>query len=95
MRSGLYSLAIVKYPVTYLGHNERTEQPAQTGRLVGPRAHFGAVDVKVDLVERLLDRGALADDIGTPSRDKQPGRCCVTGCDTPEEAAQPLTKVRS
>jgi 4-hydroxybutyryl-CoA dehydratase/vinylacetyl-CoA-Delta-isomerase len=50
---------------------------------------------KVDLVERLLDRGALADDAGMASRDKQPGRCCVTGCDTPEEAAQPPTKVRS
>lgn len=51
---------------------------------------------KADLVERLLDRGALADESGAPSRDKQPGRCCVTGCETPEEAAKPSTQqVRS
>ena len=36
---------------------------------------------KVELVERLLDRGVVAD--GTrPS--KQPGRCCIKGCDVPE-----------
>lgn len=51
---------------------------------------------KVDLVERLLDRGALADETGSPSRDKQPGRCCVTGCETPEEAGTPpAQQVRS
>lgn len=39
---------------------------------------------KVDLVERLLDRGVLADD-GERSitRNRQPGRCCDTGCTTP------------
>ena len=32
-----------------------------------------------DLVQSLLDRGAL--DLGKgPSRDKQPGRCCTRGC---------------
>lgn len=35
---------------------------------------------KVELVERLLDRGVLADD---SKISKQPGRCCVTGCEVP------------
>jgi len=39
---------------------------------------------KVELVERLLHRGILADD---PQRlitsNKQPGRCCDTGCTPP------------
>ena len=39
------------------------------------------VGSRTDLVTRLLDRGVLAD--GTkPSR--QPGRCCVTGCEVPK-----------
>jgi 4-hydroxybutyryl-CoA dehydratase/vinylacetyl-CoA-Delta-isomerase len=39
---------------------------------------------KVDLVERLLDRGVLADDPSRRiTRNKQPGRCCDTGCTTP------------
>ncbi len=39
---------------------------------------------KVDLVERLLDRGVLAEQ-GERSitRNRQPGRCCDTGCTTP------------
>jgi 4-hydroxybutyryl-CoA dehydratase/vinylacetyl-CoA-Delta-isomerase len=42
---------------------------------------------KVELVERLLDRGVAAD--GTRV-SKQPGRCCVTGCEVPSlpEAAE-------
>ncbi|CAN7624927.1 4-hydroxyphenylacetate 3-hydroxylase [Bosea sp. LjRoot90] len=36
---------------------------------------------KVALVESLLDRGVLAD--GSRA-SKQPGRCCVTGCEVPE-----------
>ena len=42
---------------------------------------------KVDLVERLLDRGVLADQRGDATRkitrNRQPGRCCVTGCTVP------------
>lgn len=37
---------------------------------------------RVDLVERLLDRGAIADDDTLP--DKQPARCCPVGCQVPE-----------
>ena len=42
---------------------------------------------KVELVERLLDRGVL--DEGQRV-SKQPGRCCVTGCEVPSlpEAAE-------
>jgi 4-hydroxybutyryl-CoA dehydratase/vinylacetyl-CoA-Delta-isomerase len=37
------------------------------------------VQDRKDLVQALLDRGAL--DLGKgPSRDKQPGRCCAKGC---------------
>ena len=39
------------------------------------------VGEKVELVERLLDRGVL--DQGQRVA-KQPGRCCVTGCEVPE-----------
>ncbi len=42
---------------------------------------------KVDLVERLLDRGVLedkrADATRKITRNRQPGRCCVTGCAVP------------
>ena len=42
--------------------------------------HYPTGD-KVDLVERLLDRGVLADDSARPiTRNRQPGRCCDTGC---------------
>lgn len=37
---------------------------------------------KVELVERLLDRGVLAEEGRRLS--KQPGRCCATGCEVPE-----------
>ncbi len=42
-----------------------------------------------DLVERLLERGVLADEEGAASRNRQPGRCCVEGCKTPEDVALP------
>ena len=54
---------------------------------------------KVDLVERLLDRGVAAPgtDTGTPAagvaaarpitRNRQPGQCCDTGCTAPGRAA--------
>ena len=42
---------------------------------------------KVDLVERLLDRGVLAAESGDAdraiTRNRQPGRCCDTGCTQP------------
>jgi 4-hydroxybutyryl-CoA dehydratase/vinylacetyl-CoA-Delta-isomerase len=38
------------------------------------------------LVERLLDRGvAETGSSGAPSRQKQPGQCCATGCQPPAE----------
>lgn len=43
-----------------------------------------------ELIERLLERGVLADDDGGESRNRQPGRCCVEGCKTPEDLALPL-----
>lgn len=39
---------------------------------------------KVNLVERLLDRGVLASEAGQKSLTDQPGRCCPTGCRVPE-----------
>jgi 4-hydroxybutyryl-CoA dehydratase/vinylacetyl-CoA-Delta-isomerase len=43
---------------------------------------------KVELVERLLERGALAPGAGRSiTRDRQPGRCCDQGCAAP---GQPL-----
>ena len=41
------------------------------------------VGSKVDLVERLLDRGVLHDETRAITRNRQPGRCCDTGCTTP------------
>ena len=38
---------------------------------------------KVDLVERLLERGILTDETRKITRNRQPGRCCVTGCVVP------------
>ncbi len=38
---------------------------------------------KVDLVERLLDRGVLNDETRAITRNRQPGRCCDTGCTQP------------
>ena len=39
---------------------------------------------KVDLVERLLDRGVLADATRKITSNRQPGRCCVAGCQMTE-----------
>ncbi len=44
---------------------------------------------KVALVERLLERGVLTDETNAPSRDRQPGRCCPVGCETPDTPARP------
>ena len=45
---------------------------------------------KVELVERLLDRGVLApnehDETRAITRNRQPGRCCDTGCTQPGQA---------
>ena len=38
---------------------------------------------KVDLVERLLERGVLSDDVRKITRNRQPGRCCIEGCQVP------------
>jgi 4-hydroxybutyryl-CoA dehydratase/vinylacetyl-CoA-Delta-isomerase len=38
---------------------------------------------KVDLVERLLERGVLSDEVRRITRNRQPGRCCVEGCQVP------------
>lgn len=40
------------------------------------------VEDKAALVESLLERGVAGKD--APSRDRQPGRCCVTGCQVTE-----------
>jgi 4-hydroxybutyryl-CoA dehydratase/vinylacetyl-CoA-Delta-isomerase len=39
---------------------------------------------KVDLVERLLERGILTDETRQITRNRQPGRCCAAGCLVPE-----------
>ncbi|HVF63516.1 MAG TPA: 4-hydroxyphenylacetate 3-hydroxylase C-terminal domain-containing protein, partial [Casimicrobiaceae bacterium] len=52
---------------------------------------------KVDLVERLLDRGVLADETRAITRNRQPGRCCTVGCfapDTPQMVALPSPRKR-
>lgn len=38
---------------------------------------------KVDLVERLMDRGVLSEQVRSITRNRQPGRCCVQGCMLP------------
>jgi 4-hydroxybutyryl-CoA dehydratase / vinylacetyl-CoA-Delta-isomerase len=42
------------------------------------------VEDRVRLVERLLDRGVLAEPGAGVSKGRQPGRCCATGCQAPE-----------
>jgi 4-hydroxybutyryl-CoA dehydratase / vinylacetyl-CoA-Delta-isomerase len=44
------------------------------------------VGSKVELVERLLDRGVLHDPNRAITRNRQPGRCCDTGCTQPGQA---------
>ena len=41
---------------------------------------------KVELVERLLDRGVLHDETRAITRNRQPGRCCDAGCSAPGQA---------
>jgi len=41
------------------------------------------VGSKVELVERLLERGVLHDEKRSITKNRQPGRCCDTGCTTP------------
>nr|WP_296334953.1 4-hydroxyphenylacetate 3-hydroxylase N-terminal domain-containing protein [uncultured Acidovorax sp.] len=41
------------------------------------------VGSKVELVERLLERGVLHDEKRSITRNRQPGKCCDTGCTTP------------
>ena len=41
------------------------------------------VGSKVELVERLLERGILHDESRSITRNRQPGRCCDTGCSKP------------
>src|SRR5204862_8114111 len=59
---------------------------------------------KVDLVERLLERNVLDDETRSITRNRQPGRCCATGCAVPdapqmlplpEPAAAPLAVLQS
>jgi 4-hydroxybutyryl-CoA dehydratase/vinylacetyl-CoA-Delta-isomerase len=40
---------------------------------------------KVDLVERLLGRGLLADATRKITQNRQPGKCCDAGCMIPIE----------
>jgi len=44
--------------------------------------HYPVGD-KVELVERLLERSVLADETRRLTRQRQPGRCCATGCEIP------------
>jgi 4-hydroxybutyryl-CoA dehydratase/vinylacetyl-CoA-Delta-isomerase len=39
---------------------------------------------KVDLVERLLERGVLGAEERKITKNRQPGRCCATGCFVPD-----------
>jgi len=49
---------------------------------------------KVELVERLLERGVLAEDNRAITQNKQPGRCCDAGCSQPGQPFMvPLSKV--
>ncbi|MDR3454110.1 MAG: 4-hydroxyphenylacetate 3-hydroxylase N-terminal domain-containing protein [Rhodoferax sp.] len=41
---------------------------------------------KVELVERLLDRGVAHDPDRAITKNRQPGRCCDTGCTTPGQS---------
>ncbi len=43
------------------------------------------VGSKVELVERLLERGVLHDASRPITRNRQPGRCCAAGCAAPGE----------
>ncbi|MCD6681227.1 MAG: 4-hydroxyphenylacetate 3-hydroxylase [Burkholderiaceae bacterium] len=44
------------------------------------------VGSKVELVERLLERGVVHDESRAVTRNRQPGRCCDAGCTAPGQA---------
>jgi len=46
---------------------------------------------KVDIVERLLERGVLADTTRRIVKNRQPGRCCIEGCVVPLPEPAELT----
>lgn len=51
------------------------------------------VGSKVELVERLLERGLVEDPRRAITANKQPGRCCATGCTVPAKPMMvPMTK---
>ena len=51
------------------------------------------VGSKVELVERLLERGVLHDQTRAITRNRQPGRCCDSGCSQPGQAVmEPLPR---
>jgi len=51
---------------------------------------------KVELVERLLERGVLHQEDRPITRNRQPGRCCDTGCTTPGQPVMvPLPPLNS
>ena len=53
------------------------------------------VGSKVELVERLLERGVLHDEQRSITKNRQPGRCCDTGCTTPGQPIMvPLPQTR-
>ena len=52
---------------------------------------------KVELVERLLNRGVLNDPGRAITANKQPGKCCDTGCtpaDKPVMVNMPVSRTR-
>lgn len=51
------------------------------------------IEERTALVEKLFDRGVLAGEDGKASRNRQPGRCCVEGCQVPEPP-KPLKAAR-
>ena len=53
------------------------------------------VGTKVELVERLLERGVLHQEDRPITKNRQPGRCCDTGCTTPGQPVMvPLPATR-
>jgi 4-hydroxybutyryl-CoA dehydratase/vinylacetyl-CoA-Delta-isomerase len=49
-----------------------------------------------ELIERLLERGALGTgSTGAPARKRQPGQCCPVGCNAPDVAAAGQSKLPS
>ena len=53
------------------------------------------VGSKVELVERLLDRGALHDENRPLTKNRQVGRCCDTGCTAPGQSVMVPLPIRS